>query len=227
MTTPNRAKPGPKRDEATAAIVHTGEATMAQIAGILRTDVKRLRQLAAHVVPVRRTAAGHMVYNVRDVAAVVITPGYEVEEFIRQMSPQELPPQLLKEFWNGQNARLKYEKEVGNLWPTERVAQVMGTLMSAARMANMLLKDTVERETTLTSEQREVLQRIADANMVELRRITEEKMAEFEVLFEGDEVEADESAAIAASYVRSAARREAEVASDDTLEDDDGFFDLP
>ncbi len=148
--------------DVTSEVLATGEATMSQIAQMFQTDAKTLPQRMRGVIPVGKRN-GYKVYNIREAAGRLVTPGYEIEEFIRQMSPQEMPPLLQKEFWNGQRARTAYEREIGNLWPTEDVVALFAVLEQGIRQTMLLLTDDIEREEGLTTGQRKVFRRITDA----------------------------------------------------------------
>lgn len=135
---------------------------MSQIAQLFETDAKTLPQRMKGIIPCGKRN-GYKVYKIREAAGRLVKPGFEIEEFIRQMSPQELNPLLLKEFWNGQRARLTYEREMGNLWPTEDVVALFAVLENGIRQTMLLLTDDIDREEGLTDGQRKVFRRITDA----------------------------------------------------------------
>lgn len=172
-------RPRSAQNEVTSDLVSTGCGTMAQIAGLFRTDAKTLPQRLKLVPSEGKNRNGYNVYDIRKAASFIVTPGYEIEEFIRQMSPQELPPLLQKEFWNGQNARLKHERELGNLWPTEDVAEFAGELLATVRMALLLVADDVDREESLTDGQKQIVRRIMDGAITSLKEKLIEKFKDF------------------------------------------------
>lgn len=166
------------KEEVTSEVLSTATATMAQLAQLFETDAKTLPK-RLKMVPPKGTRRGNKVYSIREAAAYLVKPGYEIEEFIRQMSPQEMPPLLLKEFWNGQTARLTYETKLGNLWPTEAVVDYIGELMNSMRMSILLLVDDVNREEELTDGQRAALQRITDNAITTMKNNIAEKFASY------------------------------------------------
>lgn len=169
----------PKNDsEVTSELLASGEATMAQIAQLFETDAKTLPKRMKGIIP-RGTRRGYKVYRIREAATRLVQPGYEIEEFIRQMSPQELPNLLLKEFWNGQKARLEYEKLLGNHWPTEDVIAVLGEFANTIRITLLLIADDVDREAGVTDGQREIIRRIMDAAVTTLRNNIAEKFKDY------------------------------------------------
>lgn len=167
-----------KGAEVTSRLLATAEATMSQLAQLFETDAKTLPKRLKTVAP-KRVLKGHKMYSIREAAAFIVRPGYEIEEFIRQMSPQELPPLLLKEFWNGQKARLAFEKELGNLWPTEQIVEVVGELENTLRMALLLVTDGVEREEGVTDGQREIIKRMMDGAIETVRTTIEDRFKDY------------------------------------------------
>lgn len=167
-----------RTSEVTSAILATGEATLSQIAQMFRTDAKTLPQRMRGIIPAGKRD-GYKVYNIREAASRLVEPGYEIEEFIKQMSPQELPPLLQKEFWNGQRARTAYEKEIGNLWPTEEVVALFAVLEQGMRQSVLLLTDDVEREEGLTPGQRKVFRRIMDQGIAKFKETLTEAFKEY------------------------------------------------
>lgn len=151
---------------------------MSQIAKLFRTDAKTLPQRMHGVVSVGKRS-GYRVYNIAEAAGRIIKPGYEIEEFIRQMSPQEMPPLLQKEYWNGQKARLAFEKELGNLWPTEDVVEHTAVLQQGIRQAINLATDEVDREEGFTTGQRKAFRRIMDAAITDMAEKIQETFKEY------------------------------------------------
>lgn len=164
--------------DVTSEILETGTATRSQIAQLFRTDPKTLPERMHGVVSTGKRN-GYRVYDIREAASRLVEPGYEIEEYIRQMSPQELPPLLQKEFWNGQKARLSYEKEMGNLWPTEDVVALVAVLEQGMRQTVLLITDDVEREEGLTAGQRKVFRRIMDQGIAKFKETLTEAFKDY------------------------------------------------
>lgn len=183
-TIPKRGRPPLEKTKMQAEIVETGKATMSQLAQMFGTDSKTLPKRLQGLQSAGINSRGYKVYNIAEAASRIVRPGYEIEEYLRQMSPQELPPLLSKEFWNGQNARIKFEAEMGRLWPTERVVECFGAALSAMRMSILLIQDGVEREEVLTQTQRETVQRLMDAAVNDARDAIIEKMKEMDCAYE-------------------------------------------
>ena len=174
-----RGRPPKPRDEVTSDLLTTGEASMAQIAQLFRTDAKTLPKRLRRLKPVA-TRSGVKVYSIRDAAGYLVKPGYSIEQYLRQMHPNELPVGLMKEFWAGQKSRQSYEREAGDLWPTAQVVEALAEAFKEARMTILLFPETVERETSVTDAQRKVLRRLADGLIDELRKRLVEHFKDYE-----------------------------------------------
>lgn len=169
-----------RQSDVTSELLATGEATLSQIAQLFQTDAKTMPQRMKGIVPAGRRA-GYKVYDIREAASRLVKPGFEIEDFIRQMSPQEMHPLLLKEFWNGQRARHAFEKEQGNYWPTEDVVELFGVLSQGVRQTMILITDDIDREESLTAGQRKVFRRITDAAIATLNeKLTDTFKAHYE-----------------------------------------------
>lgn len=151
---------------------------MSQIAKLFRTDAKTLPERMHGIVSVGKRN-GYRVYSIAEAASRLVKPGYEIEQFIKQMSPQELPPLLSKEFWNGQKARLAFEKEQGNVWETGDIVAFAGVLQQEIRQSLILATDDVDREESFTDGQRKVFRRIMDEAIVKMREKVKEAFEEF------------------------------------------------
>lgn len=151
---------------------------MSQIAKLFHTDAKTLPQRMRGIVSAGRRN-GYKVYNIAEAASRLVKPGYEIEEFIRQMSPQEMPPLLQKEYWNGQKARLAFEKELGNLWPTEDVVELTAVQGQGIRQALILATDEIDREEGFTTGQRKAFRRIMDSAISEMGEKLKETFKEY------------------------------------------------
>lgn len=176
---PKRGRPPKAKDEVTSDLLATGEASMAQLAQLFRTDAKTLPRRLRRLRPVA-TRSGVRVFSIRDAAAYLVKPGYSIEEYIRGMHPNDLPVGLQKEFWAGLKSRQSYEIQNGDLWPTSQIVEAFGEAFKDARMTILLFAETVERETGVTDAQRKVLRRLGDGLIEELRTALVEKFKDYE-----------------------------------------------
>ena len=179
LETKRRGRPPTARDEVTSDLLATGEASIAQIAHLFRTDAKTLPKRLRRLKPVA-VRRGVSMYSIRDAAAYLVKPGYSIEQYIRQMHPNELPVGLMKEFWAGQKSRQSYELQAGDLWVTSQVVEALSEALKELRMTTMLFTETVEREVGITEDQRKVLRRLTDGLIDDARKALVEKFKHYE-----------------------------------------------
>jgi hypothetical protein len=174
-----RGRPPKARDEVTSELLASGEASMAQLAHLFRTDAKTLpRRL--HGIRPTNVRSGVRVYDIREAASRLVKPGYSIEHYIRRMHHNELPVGLSKEFWAGQRSRQEFEIKQGDLWPTAKVVEFLAETLKDARMTILLFPETVERETGVTDAQRKTIRRLCDGLIDELRKTLVEKFENYE-----------------------------------------------
>lgn len=165
-------KPGKWRnDEETTAVVYQG-ASLIQLTGIFEMDMRDIKAKITGVVQPCGERRGHPIYKIKDVAPYLVQPPYDIDEFIQKMSVADLPTFLRKEYWAGMRSRQLYEKEAAELWPTSKVIEVVSSLLKTIRMSMLLARESVERETELTSRQRAIITRIVDNALEEAHAST-------------------------------------------------------
>lgn len=107
--------------------------------------------------------AGFPIYDLSEAARYLVDPVIDVEEFIKTLRPQDLPVALQSEYWKGQNQRLKYEEDVGDLWRTAQVQTVFADCFRVIRQTVSLFSETVERQIGLTEDQRKLIVQMTDS----------------------------------------------------------------
>lgn len=109
---------------------------------------------------------GARLYDLREViratSDAVLDPDV-VADVIRSLKPKELPVEIQKEYWQAQIARQKFEENAADLWRTAAIVDVFAAVFKSLRQEILLFSDTIEAQTGLTSEQREVLFNLSDA----------------------------------------------------------------
>jgi Protein of unknown function (DUF1441) len=132
---------------------------LSQLFGLDRTDI---RKRIAGIAPLPGRSGIDM-WRVRDVASRLVKFDDSMTDLIAKILAThhtDLPKMLSKEFWYGQNQRLKYLQAVGELWDTSAVVELASEVFKVLRLSLMLAQDTVERETGLTPKQREIIENL-------------------------------------------------------------------
>lgn len=158
------------RDQTHLQALHDG-CSIAELAKVFKKNDGDVAQ-ALRNVPPSGERRGKPIWHMREAAPFLIKPVAmeDIEAYIKKMRPNDLPPFLLKEFWAGKISRQKFELEEGNLWPTEDVMLVFNAVFKNLRAGIMLFSDMVEAQTDLTPKQRQIINRLADALLIELKK---------------------------------------------------------
>ncbi len=145
-------------DEKTRSMIHEG-CSISQLADIFDRDRRTVTKYIhdAGVKPCA-TRNGNPIYKLRDVAGYLcdIDPDF-IDQRIRNLNPQDLPPLLSKEYWNGKRARLTYLREEGDLWETSQIQMLLGVWVKNFVTGVRQIQDTIDRREILTETQREAL----------------------------------------------------------------------
>lgn len=137
-------------------------ATVTDLAQLFGIDRKDVRARIGDIPP--RAKRGNLdVWRVRDVASRLVKLDDNMTETVRRILAThhtDLPKMLSKEFWYGQNQRLRYMIAVGDLWDTPAVVELASEVFKTLRLSLMLASDSVERSTGLTEAQREIIENL-------------------------------------------------------------------
>lgn len=152
-------------------IIFSGGATMSEMAQMMsmdRRDVQHL--LVKNSVRSSGSRDGHPVYQIKEAMRYLVRPPDNVLERVIQGNHRSLPPALTKDFWFGKRASLAYNREVGNLWTTDKIVEYCGEAYQAIRMAVMLLPDQLQRELALPVDKMARLEAIVDEVLKDAKR---------------------------------------------------------
>lgn len=145
--------------------------TITDLAALFGLDRKEVRGRIGDVPP--RGKRGNLdVWRVRDVAPRLVRIDDNMTEMVRRVLAThhtDLPKMLSKEFWYGQNQRLRYMRDVGDLWDTAAVVALASEVFKTLRLSLMLASDSVERETGLSPRQREIIENLMHEALNDMR----------------------------------------------------------
>lgn len=136
-------------------------ASISQLSRMFKMDNRTVKAKLFGLKP-NGTRAGSPIFDVGEAARYLVKPIWSIEEYISRMTHMDLPMMLRKEFWAGMRSRQIYEKEAGDLWPTDKVQEHMAEVLKVIALSLRLTADTVERETGLTEAQRQIVLSMMD-----------------------------------------------------------------
>lgn len=145
--------------------------TITDLAALFGMDRKEVRSRIGDVPP--RSKRGNLdVWRVRDVASRLVKMDDSMTDLVSRVLAThhtDLPKMLSKEFWYGQNQRLKYLQSVGELWDTAAIVELCGEVFKTLRLSLMLSADAVGRETDLSLKQRHIIEGLMHAALNDVR----------------------------------------------------------
>ncbi len=158
-----------RKNRGDSVIIHFG-ASASELSQLFDMPVNRVTaRLAGRVAPM--TAAGDSTprWSVKEAAVYLVNPKLDVGELLRTLNPSKLPPKLQAAFWAAQMDRVAFEQLQGELYNATRVREMLSSFCKPMRMTILMAKDEVGSRTTLTPQQRVIIQEIMDSLLCQLR----------------------------------------------------------
>lgn len=121
--------------------------------------------------PVATIVRGTPQYLIKEAANYLANPRVDIEEYIRSVRAQDLPPQLSDTYWSALGKRQKVLKEAQETWNTADVLEVFGRANIKIKSTVQLWVDEVERVQGLTDAQRAMLVRMSDGLLEDIYEI--------------------------------------------------------
>jgi len=142
------------------------------LAQVFQLDPAKVKRLLVNC-PIKhsqkrgKTQTQHL-YDLATAAQYLVEPKISVEDVLKQIKREDLPPAINTAFWDAQLKRQKWEENAGQLWRTETARSVIGGMFQTVKFTIQLWGDTIERQTGLTEDQREVLNSMTDTLQQEM-----------------------------------------------------------
>lgn len=133
---------------------------LSQIFGHDKNTIKK--KLAAGNCEVVGYRNGGPLYRIAEAAQWLVKPKVDLVSYVKSLRPNDLPPMLNDAYWGAMLKRQKWEENAGDLWRTEAVLEVFGDLALSFKTTVSLWVEEVDRQQSLTPEQRAVLTGLCD-----------------------------------------------------------------
>lgn len=117
-----------------------------------------------------------VLYDVAQAAKFLAVPDLDSRDYLKALKKGDLPPALTDTVWAGLLKRQQWEENAGDLWRTEKVREVLASTFQGIKFNIQLWTATVEGQTGLTREQRDILMRLGDALQNDIYNSLVEKM---------------------------------------------------
>lgn len=108
-----------------------------------------------------RTQTQHL-YDLATASAYLVEPKADIGEILAQIKREDLPPAINTAFWDAALKRQKWEENAGQLWRTETIRSCIGGMFQTIKFTIQLWGDTIERQSGLSEEQRDLLNEMTD-----------------------------------------------------------------
>lgn len=114
---------------------------------------------------------GAPLYSLKEAAACLIKPKFDVDEYMQSMRYNDLPPMLQAAYWDGKKKKQEYEIKAGELWHTSDVQAVLGDTFFSFTTTVKLWVEEVDRTNGLTHEQRATIGKLTDKLLDSVHRM--------------------------------------------------------
>lgn len=168
-------------------------ATARQLGLMFRMGTTTVEQRLAPVQPAGMRD-GTRIYPLAEAAPYLCRPLSSDAALARAIrtNHKDLPPMLVKEYWDGQKRQLEVRQQIGELFTTRAVHEYFGTAFREVRTEVQLWRDVVQRDTILPDDVSETLDDLIESL---LRGIQNRVRAAFEGL-EDDPIGRDASSVL-------------------------------
>lgn len=150
-------------DDTSKGMIFDG-ATLSQMCELFHMDFRTLtRRLRRSDVKPCGKRNSYDIYQIHEVAPWVLPPKMDIEEYIKNMNPQDLPKMLTKEYWAGLSSRQNYMRKEGELWSTDEIQSAFAEIVQVLVQNARVIEDEVDRKAELTVRQRQIVKESIDA----------------------------------------------------------------
>lgn len=137
------------------------------LAAVFKQDKKTVSRKLANIAPIGKKR-GFPVYDVAEAAAWLVKPKIDIEKYMMSLRPMDLPPWLQRDFWDAMNKRQKWEEGAADLWRTDKIVEFLADVLRNIKNTVMLWNEGLEREETLSDEQRAYYRQMTDGLLDDL-----------------------------------------------------------
>ena len=127
-----------------------------QLASLFGLHRQTVSSRLAKVAPCGKDSRGHDVWSIPKASLYLVehsdrfVPEQDEEGYI---DPDRLPPDMFKDYWDGQLKKQKYLKEEGDLWHTQQVVEAIALVVKPIANFMRSMPDWAEHSLGLTPKQ--------------------------------------------------------------------------
>lgn len=124
----------------------------------------RLRNLR----PIDIGKHGNPLYSLPEAASYLVTPKFDMNEYLRSVKPEDMPEHLRNPYWQAKIRQQTWQRNAGQLWPTEAVLERFSEVLLNIKTKIQQIPDTVERTCGLNIAQYKVVSAATDGILDEI-----------------------------------------------------------
>ena len=132
------------------------------LAKMMRMDLAEVKRRLSVVTPMSG-AKNQAKYDLKTAMPHLVDPITDIEDYLKNLDPKNLPPKLSAAFWSGMKVRLQTMEQAKQLWPTATVIETFGEVFKIIRSQTSLWADTVDENHSLSEDQRRMLLIMVDS----------------------------------------------------------------
>lgn len=157
--TKTKAPDGPSRESAYAALNGVSVDWLRRVFHLSAPKCEsKLRGLRVVAV----TNKGVPLYDLGEAAERLVKPKLDLNEYLADITVDDLPDRLKETFWNSKLKQQRFEKNAGELWRTEAVIQVFGSVLKDIKERLRLVNTMAESTLAMDQEQLAGLRQIVE-----------------------------------------------------------------
>lgn len=139
---------------------------LAQMFGHDKNTIKK--KLSAANLEVVGQNRGAPTYRLHEAAQYLVKPKVDLVAYVKSLRPNDLPPMLNEAYWSAMLKRQKWEENARDLWRTSDVLEVFGDLAISFKTTVNLWVEEVDRQESLSPEQRKIITTLCDKLLEQL-----------------------------------------------------------
>lgn len=141
------------------------------LAKIFRMNQEKVKEALVKCPVLKTGRNGGNVYDVKTAAQYLVDPVSDLGAYLLTIDPKRLPQKLQEGYWNARIKEMKARTMAGELWPTNKVLEVLGDTFQTIKATVQLWADTVEDMTgEVTPEQRDAMIQLSDKLLDEIHK---------------------------------------------------------
>lgn len=99
------------------------------------------------------TTRGTALYDIGEAAERLVKPKLDLREYLKDITVDDMPDHLKESFWNAKLKQQRWEKNAGELWRTEAVVHLFGSVLKDIKDRMRLISTVAENELGLSPKQ--------------------------------------------------------------------------